>query len=278
MEKRQIRTIFLYEFKLGKTASETARRINLAFGEATVNERTVQLWFKRFRDGDESLEDQERSGRPSHVNNELLKSLVEDNPRKSTRELSKDLNVDQATVVRHLEQIGKVKKLDKWVPHELNDLQKRRRFEVCSGLLLRQQNDPFIDRVVTCDEKWILYDNRRRSAQWLDKDETPQQFAKPKLSQKKTMVTVWWSTAGIIHYNFLKSGETINAEKYCIELTEMHRKLTRKCPALVNRRGPILLHDNARPHVSQVTVRKLHDLGYETLPHPPYPPPRLVTH
>jgi histone-lysine N-methyltransferase SETMAR len=154
-----------------------------------------------------------------------------------------------------------VKKLDKWVPHELDDLQKRRRFEICSGLLLRHQNDPFIERIVTCDETWILYDNRRRSAQWLDKDEAPKQFAKPKWTQRQTMVTVWGSTAGIIHYNFLKSGETINADKYCLELTEMQGKLTRKCPALVHRRGPLLLHDNARPHVSQTTVRKIHDLG-----------------
>jgi len=63
-----------------------------------VSERTVPVWFKRFRDGDESLEDEEQRGRPSDVDNDLLKSLVEDNPRKSTRELSADLNVDPATV------------------------------------------------------------------------------------------------------------------------------------------------------------------------------------
>uniref|UniRef100_A0A0N5C1N5 Histone-lysine N-methyltransferase SETMAR n=1 Tax=Strongyloides papillosus TaxID=174720 RepID=A0A0N5C1N5_STREA len=42
--------------------------------------------------------------------------------------------------------------------------------------------------------------------------------------------------------------------------------------ALVNRRGPILLHDNAKPHVSRITVQKLTELGYETLPHSPYSP------
>ncbi|KOC64104.1 Histone-lysine N-methyltransferase SETMAR [Habropoda laboriosa] len=44
-----------------------------------------------------------------------------------------------------------------------------------------------------------------------------------------------------------------------------HKKLFVKQASLVNRKGPILLHDNARPHVSQITIRKVHELGYETL-------------
>ena len=78
-----------------------------------------------------------------------------------------------ATVSRHLAQLGKVKKLDKWVPHELNEKQMNKRYQVCSSLLIRQSNEPFMDRLITCDEKWLLYDNRKRSARWLDVDEAP---------------------------------------------------------------------------------------------------------
>ncbi|KAF2350509.1 Transposase type 1 [Trinorchestia longiramus] len=92
------------------------------------------------------------------------------------------------------------------------------------------------------------------------------------IGKQKIMVTVWWSAIGVIHYSFLGVNENINAERYCNDLAVMHARLSEKRPALVNRRGPILLHDNARPHVARMIVQKLTELGYETLPHPPYSP------
>ena len=41
--------------------------------------------------------------------------------------------------------------------------------------------------------------------------------------------------------------------------------LRRLCPAMVNRNGPLLLHDNARPHGARPTLQKLNELGYGTL-------------
>lgn len=272
MSLSDFRPIFLYEFKLNQSAAETARKINQAFGNDSVNERTVRRWFAKFRSGDFSLEDEPRSGRPRVIQDEDLRTLVETDPSQTVRGIAEELGVSSHAVFDGLKRIGKVKKLEKWVPHDLNDRQKLTRFEVCSSLLLRNQNDPFLDRIVTCDEKWILYDNRRRSGQWLDTDEPPRHFPKAKTHQKKTMVTVWWSAAGVIHYNFLQPGQTITAQSYCEEIDEMYRKLRQQQPALVNRRGPILLHDNARPHVSQITVRKLNELSVEVLPHPPYSP------
>ena len=51
--------------------------------------------------------------------------------------------------------------------------------------------------------------------------------------------------AGLLHYSFLNPGKTITSEKYAQQIDEMHGKLQGLQPALVNRKGPIILHDNA---------------------------------
>ncbi|KAK5642689.1 hypothetical protein RI129_008856 [Pyrocoelia pectoralis] len=84
----------------------------------------------------------------------------------------------------------------------VSERQKVGRFEICSSLLLRNKNDPFLHRIVTFDEKWIMYDNRKRSGQWLDKDEPPTHFPKAKIHQTKVMVTVYdWFMYSIPIFN-----------------------------------------------------------------------------
>ena len=69
-------------------------------------------------------------------------------------------------------------KLDKRVPHELTTNQKNRCLEMSSSLTLPNNNEPFHDQVVTCDKKWIWYDNRWWPAQWLDWEEALKHFQK----------------------------------------------------------------------------------------------------
>ena len=121
--------------------------------------------------------------------------------------------------------LAKLKKMNKWVPHELNENHKLQSFEISSAFL-RNQNDPFLNQIVTSDEKWILKDKLKCLVQYLDANKAPQNFPKLKLHQKKVMVTVWRSLAGLTHHSFIKLGETITAKKHCREINEIHQKLT----------------------------------------------------
>ena len=52
-------------FRLGKTASETFVMIREAYKEDALSRAQVFRWFHEFKNGRESVEDMERSGRPS---------------------------------------------------------------------------------------------------------------------------------------------------------------------------------------------------------------------
>ena len=90
----------------------------------------------KFCKGDESSEDEECSGQPLEVDNNQVRGIIEADPLRTTWEAVKELNVDHSMVVGHLKQIGKVKKLDKWVPHKLTANQNNCCFGVLYSLIL----------------------------------------------------------------------------------------------------------------------------------------------
>ena len=70
------------------------------------------------------------------------------------------------------------------------------------------------------DEKWILYDNQRWPAQWLDWE-----VPKAKLAPKKIHGHSLVVCSGQIHYSFLNPSETITSEKYAQQIDEISQKL-----------------------------------------------------
>jgi hypothetical protein len=61
---------------MGCKAVETTGNINQAFGQGAVNDCTAQHWFKKFRNGDESLEDEEGRRCPSATDNNQLRIII----------------------------------------------------------------------------------------------------------------------------------------------------------------------------------------------------------
>jgi hypothetical protein len=52
-------------FKLNKTAAETCRMLKEAFGEQALSQARTFEWFKCFKGGRESVDDNKHSARPS---------------------------------------------------------------------------------------------------------------------------------------------------------------------------------------------------------------------
>ena len=259
----------LYEFRKGVSVGTAQKNIQDVYLDRAPALRTVKKWFGRFRNGDFNMDDQPRSGRPSAIDDDIVSALVENNPRITTEEIAERMNIDNSSAFRHLKKLGFTSKLDTWVPHSLTERNKLNRVSVAISLLGRHEKEPFLDRIVTGDEKWILYNNVQRKRNWKKAGEGAEPVAKAGLHPMKVLLCVWWDCRGIIHFVLLRRGETITADK---QFTRLDAAIREKRPVLANRKGVIFHHDNARPHVAQQTLRKLKELKWEILQHPPYSP------
>ena len=272
-EKFEIRVLLRFFWKKRLTARAAAKEICDVEGHGTVSTRTAQRWFKRFEQGRTDLEDSARSGRPLEVDSEALRAAVEANPGTSTRRLSDEHGVSHMTVARHLHRIGKVNRSYRVVPHELSVAQAQRRVEACIQLRTNPNDERFLKRIVTCDEKWVYYRNPDTRKQWLDPGQPANPVVKQKSFDRKVMLCVWWNFEGVIHFELVREGLAINAELYSQQLERMYAVLGERYPALVNRKRVLLQQDNARPHTAHITQEKIEELeGIELLPHPAYSP------
>lgn len=268
-QKSHIRHCILYEFQLGHSAGEAVRNVCQALGQGSVTKRTCQLWFQRFRSGDFRLEDRPRSGRPSEVDSEAVRKLVEEDPRLSSRSIASTLGYSHTSVLNCLHTLRKVPKLGSWIPHSLTQHDKDMRLEVCTFLLSKKRRFDWLDHLITGDEKWVLYVNHTRKRQWVDAGEQAEPEPKADPHQKKVMLSVWWDVDGIAHFELLPPNTSITADYYCRQLESLRQKVAQTRP---QHQKISFLHDNARPHTAKSTRLKLLEMGWEILPHPPYSP------
>ena len=72
--------------------------------------------------------------------------------------------------------------------------------------------------MVTGHEKWSTYDNPMQKRSWSKSGETPQTVTKPGLTTRKVRLCIWWDWKGIIYYELLSYGQTLNSDLYCQQL------------------------------------------------------------
>ena len=175
------------------------------YGEKALTERYCQNWFVLFCFGDFDLKDAPCSGRSHEVDNDKINGMIENNQHSTTREIAEKLNISYTCVERHLKQLGYLNKLDICVSHKLSEIQLTKRTSICDSLLKRNETDPFLNRIITGDEKWVVYDNVVQKRSLSKRDEPAQSTSKSDNHQKKLMLY-------FVHF------KTIGMEKHSIQM------------------------------------------------------------
>ena len=141
------------------------------------------------------------SWQQSEIDNNQLRAIIKDDPLTTKQEVAEKLNINYSMVIWHLKHIGQVKKISisgclmSW-PQIKKIISLK-----CSLLLFYATTTNYLNWIVVYDEMWILYDNWRWPAQWLDREEPPKHFPRPNLHQPRSwslfggLLLVWSTTA-----------------------------------------------------------------------------------
>jgi hypothetical protein len=131
-----------------------------------VGRRTAYEWFAKFKAGQDELEDQPRSGRPQEVDRQAVLEAIEESPSLTTRMLAEDFDCCFKTIASILHELGKIWMKTRWVPHELTLAQEAKRLSVAQTLLDRHRHVPFLDQLITGDEKWVSFNTPNPQHEW----------------------------------------------------------------------------------------------------------------
>ena len=137
-----------------------------------------------------------------------------------------------------------------------------------------QEGDEFLDSIVTGDETWVFHhtpESKQQSRQWRHTHFCRTKIFKTSISVKKVMASVFRDRKGILLFDFMPPGATINAAAYCDTLTRLQWAIQNKRRGMSSC-GVCLLHYNAWTHSAHITTVLLEKFKWDVLGHLPYSP------
>jgi histone-lysine N-methyltransferase SETMAR len=146
-----------------------------AFGDNAMSQSETFLWYKRFKDGRTSVDDDQRSGRPSTSttpeNIVKVREAILADRRQIIQNVCEIVGLSHGTVQRILTDNLNMRPISaRFVPRLLSDDQQAHRVSLCRELKQQARDDPnFISNIITGNETWLCgYDpeTKHQSSQW----------------------------------------------------------------------------------------------------------------
>ena len=193
-----------------------------------------------------------------------MATLLEIDRRWTIRELACETGLSHTTVLHILKERLHMRKIaSRWVAHSLTEIQKWQRYESARMHLkrYRKKGDAFLHRIIELDEGWARAykpEMKRHSNVWRHYGSPRKTKVRQNPSIAKVMIIFTYDSAGIILTHAVPQHRTVTGQYYA-DFLEHHlrRALRKKRPHFLSENTPIILYDNARPHVADVVKQLL---------------------
>ena len=202
-------------FKHGKNATETYGMLQTAFRAFCMNRASVFEWYKRIKEGWESVRDDERCGRSKEARTpELIgqiKNFMDKDRRVSIETIIAQFDVSVGTVHTIIHEALKMQKIcAKFVPRVLREDQKESRCRDSREMVELINSDPgVLDALVACDESWIYCYNpetKGQSSQWKHAGSPRPKKARQSKSTHELLMIPFFDSIGMIYMHWVPTG------------------------------------------------------------------------
>lgn len=154
------------------------------------------------------------------------------NRRMTIRDLADIENISIGSVQTILKDfLGLRRVRSRLVPKTLNFFEKDRRIAICQEMISDYQ--PVIKRIITGDETWIYaYDPETvdQSSEYRARGEARPKKPRRSRSKVKVMLTVFFDYRGVVHSEFLPTGQSVNKQYYLSVMRRLREAIRKKRP------------------------------------------------
>jgi len=132
MSKENIRFYIKMRAALNVQARDIHEELYSVHGDQAPCLRTVERWCQRFREGQEELDDETRSGRPvaatTTENIEQVRMIIDDDSHVTIEEIQEQTGLSYGTAQRIIKDHLQLTKITaRYIPKELTDFQRNER-------------------------------------------------------------------------------------------------------------------------------------------------------
>ena len=135
--------------------------LTMAIGESTMSRTQVKFWYKRFKEGRENVNDDDRlfssSTSTTYENIETVKKINVDNCQITIRNVGDDIGISFGSCQAIFTNVLGMKPVAaKIVPHVLNFEQKQHGMDIAQEILTTFNDVPnLLKKVIIDDESWV---------------------------------------------------------------------------------------------------------------------------
>ena len=178
-------------WKNGRDAAKIHEELSKAEGERALSIVTIRRWIAKFKDGETSVDEKPRSGRPCEAvmseNIAKVHELVTNDPHITIRRLEDVIGISRERIDHILHsKLQLTKVCAKWVPHELSAEHKEKHVEISKQLL--EVLEKGYNNIITGDETWIYFftvSSKESNKVWLGKGKTDRKLSGLRKTRKK---------------------------------------------------------------------------------------------